>query len=79
MQQQDEIEYNWSIFFGDLIAALCTTTVTVPQTMAYAILASLPPVYGLYSAIVPPVVYALLGTSRHLSICTCVLPVSYYI
>jgi SulP family sulfate permease len=36
--------------------------------MAYAVLAGMPPVYGLYTAIVPPLVYALLGTSRQLSL-----------
>ena len=40
----------------------------VPQGMAYAFLAGMPPIYGLYAGLVPPVVYALFGTSRQLSI-----------
>jgi len=40
----------------------------IPQAMAYAILAGLPPVYGLYASIVPLIAYALLGTSRHLAV-----------
>ncbi len=40
----------------------------IPQGMAYALIAGLPPVYGLYASIVPQVVYALLGTSRQLSV-----------
>jgi len=39
----------------------------IPQGMAYALIAGLPPVYGLYAALVPLIVYGLLGTSRQLS------------
>ncbi|NIS33940.1 MAG: sodium-independent anion transporter, partial [Actinobacteria bacterium] len=40
----------------------------IPQGMAYAMIAGLPPVYGLYAALVPLAVYALLGTSRELAV-----------
>ena len=40
----------------------------IPQGMAYALIAGLPVVYGLYAALVPQVVYGFLGTSRHLAV-----------
>jgi SulP family sulfate permease len=51
----------------DLIAGITVATVLVPQAMAYASLAGLPPVYGLYAALLPPVVAAFWGSSRHLA------------
>jgi SulP family sulfate permease len=51
----------------DLVAGVTVATVLVPQAMAYAALAGLPPVYGLYAAFLPPVVAALWGSSRHLA------------
>jgi sulfate permease, SulP family len=52
----------------DLLAGLTTAAVVVPQAVAYASLAGLPVQVGLYVAIVPMVAYALLGTSRPLSV-----------
>lgn len=52
----------------DLIAGTVTAILLVPQGMAYALLAGLPPQTGLYASIVPPLVYALLGTSRALAV-----------
>ena len=40
----------------------------VPQGMSYALVAELPPIYGLYTASIPLIVYALLGTSRQLAV-----------
>lgn len=53
---------------SDLIAALIVTIMLIPQSLAYAMLAGLPPVVGLYASILPLVVYALFGTSRTLAV-----------
>ncbi len=52
----------------DLFAGLTVSIMLIPQGMAYAYLAGLPPIYGLYGGLFPLLVYALLGTSRHLSV-----------
>jgi len=52
----------------DLLAGITTAAVVVPQVVAYASLAGLPVRFGLYVATVPMVVYALVGTSRPLSV-----------
>ncbi|MGF1473902.1 MAG: SulP family inorganic anion transporter [Rubrobacteraceae bacterium] len=52
----------------DFSAALVITVMLVPQSMAYALLAGLPPIYGLYASTVPAIVYALFGTSRHMPV-----------
>ncbi|MFZ1415375.1 MAG: SulP family inorganic anion transporter [Defluviicoccus sp.] len=54
----------------DLIAGLTTAAVVIPKAMAYATIAGLPLQVGLYTAFVPMVVYALMGTSRPLSMST---------
>jgi high affinity sulfate transporter 1 len=54
----------------DLLAGVATAAVVVPQAMAYATIAGLPVQTGLYCALVPMAVYALLGTSRPLSVST---------
>ncbi|HAN31792.1 MAG TPA: sodium-independent anion transporter, partial [Myxococcales bacterium] len=52
----------------DLSAGLTTAVMLVPQGMAYALLAGLPPIVGLYAGTLPLIVYALLGTSRQLAV-----------
>jgi len=52
----------------DILAALAVWAVLVPQALAYASLAGVPPEAGLYAALAALVLYALLGTSRHLSV-----------
>jgi len=52
----------------DLVAGLTIAVMLVPQGMAYAMLAGLPPVIGLYASTLPLVAYAMLGSSRHLAI-----------
>jgi len=53
---------------GDLFAGLTVAIMVIPQGMAYAVLAGLPPIYGLYAALVPVLIYPLFGTSRQLSV-----------
>lgn len=53
---------------GDLNAGMIVAIMIIPQSMAYAMLAGLPPIFGLYSAIVPMVVYALMASSCHVSV-----------
>jgi len=53
---------------GDLPAGLTTAVMLIPQGMAYALLAGLPPIVGLYASTVPLVLYALFGTSRQLAV-----------
>jgi sulfate permease, SulP family len=55
---------------ADLLAGLTAAAVVIPKAMAYATIAGLPVQIGLYTAIVPMVVYAALGTSRPLSVST---------
>jgi SulP family sulfate permease len=61
-------EYRREDLARDFTAALVITVMLVPQSMAYALLAGLPPIYGLYASTVPTVVYALFGTSRHMPV-----------
>jgi len=60
--------YTRQEFNSDVFAGIITAILLVPQGIAYAILAGLPPQLGLYASILPPVLYALLGTSRTLSV-----------
>lgn len=60
--------YDRGVLRHDLIAGLTVAVMLVPQSMAYAALAGLPPVTGLYASIVPLLVYALLGTSGSLAV-----------
>jgi len=53
---------------GDLVAGVTVAAYLVPQVMAYATVAGLPPVAGLWAALIPMAVYALLGSSRRLSV-----------
>ena len=55
---------------GDVVAGLTAAAVVVPQAMAYGDIAGLPLVVGLYTALVPLIVYAVMGTSRPLSVTT---------
>jgi len=61
-------DYDRSILSSDLIAAIVVTVMLIPQAMAYAMLAGLPPQAGLYGAILPLLLYALVGTSASLAV-----------
>lgn len=60
--------YTKQDFLKDVIAGITIGVVLVPQGMAYAMIAGLPPVYGLYAGLFPLLVYIFLGTSRQLAI-----------
>ena len=60
--------YNSNAFKSDLLSSLIVIAMLVPQGMAYAMLAGLPPVMGLYASILPMIIYALIGSSPTLSI-----------
>ncbi len=60
--------YDRQAFLGDGVAAAIVTIMLIPQSLAYAMLAGLPPVVGLYASILPLVVYAVFGTSRTLAV-----------
>ncbi|XP_047956086.1 sulfate transporter 1.3-like isoform X1 [Salvia hispanica] len=60
--------YNLKKFKGDLIAGLTIASLCIPQDIGYSKLANLSPQYGLYSSFVPPMVYALMGSSRDIAI-----------
>ncbi len=53
---------------GDFSAGLIVAVMLIPQGMAYAMLAGLPPVVGLYASTIPLILYALFGSSRHLAV-----------
>ena len=61
-------QYNPVKLKSDVLAALIVVAMLVPQGMAYAMLAGLPPIMGLYASILPMIIYALLGGSTTLSI-----------
>lgn len=61
-------DYNPTKFKSDLMASLIVIAMLVPQGMAYAMLAGLPPIMGLYASILPMIIYALVGGSTTLSI-----------
>lgn len=60
--------YRRADFNGDVFAGIITAILLVPQGIAFALLAGLPPQFGLYASILPPLIYAVLGTSRTLSV-----------
>ncbi|PVV01835.1 hypothetical protein BB560_003731 [Smittium megazygosporum] len=60
--------YNSRSFLGDLISGAAVGIMVIPQGLAYAQLAQLPPAYGLYTAFIGPIIYTLLGSSKDISL-----------
>jgi SulP family sulfate permease len=61
-------EYDRTAFGNDMIAAVIVTIMLIPQSLAYALLAGLPPEAGLYASIVPILLYTVFGSSRALAV-----------
>ena len=61
-------KYKKKNFYFDFVAGINVGILLIPQGMAYALIAGLPPIYGLYAALTPQIVYAILGTSRQLAV-----------
>ena len=60
--------YKKSYLSGDIGAGITVGIMLVPQGMAYAMIAGLPPVFGLYASLIPQIIYAIMGTSRQLAV-----------
>ncbi|XP_022771140.1 sulfate transporter 3.1-like isoform X2 [Durio zibethinus] len=62
--------YSLQFLKADLIAGITIASLAIPQGISYAKLANLPPILGLYSSFIPPLVYAMMGSSRDLAVGT---------
>ncbi|THF94855.1 hypothetical protein TEA_007064 [Camellia sinensis var. sinensis] len=60
--------YSLDLLRSDVISGLTIASLAIPQGISYAKLANLPPIIGLYSSFVPPLIYTILGSSRHLAV-----------
>ena len=60
--------YKRATLKSDVLSGISVAFMLIPQGMAYAVVAGLPPEYGLYACIIPPMIYALLGSSNKISI-----------
>ncbi|KAL8234884.1 hypothetical protein R6Q59_020984 [Mikania micrantha] len=63
-------DYNRKLFMYDLLAGVTIASLAIPQGISYAKLANIPPIIGLYSSFVPPLIYAVFGNSKHLAVGT---------
>ncbi|OAY84870.1 Sulfate transporter 3.1 [Ananas comosus] len=63
-------KYTLSNFRYDLLAGVTIASLAIPQGISYARLANLPPIIGLYSSFVPPLIYAVFGSSKNLAVGT---------
>ncbi|KAG6422230.1 hypothetical protein SASPL_118795 [Salvia splendens] len=60
--------YTLTLLKSDVVSGLTIASLAIPQGISYAKLANLPPIIGLYSSFVPPLIYSVLGSSRHLAV-----------
>lgn len=60
--------YGFNLFRSDLVSGLTIASLAIPQGISYAKLANLQPIIGLYTSFVPPIIYSVLGSSRHLGV-----------
>ncbi|GFP90826.1 probable sulfate transporter 3.3 [Phtheirospermum japonicum] len=60
--------YSLKLLKSDIVSGLTIASLAIPQGISYAKLANLPPIVGLYSSFVPPLIYAVLGSSRDLAV-----------
>ena len=60
--------YNTDFFKKDAVAGITVGVILIPQGIAYALIAGLPPIYGLYTALIPQIVYAIMGTSPKVAV-----------
>ncbi|OIW12653.1 hypothetical protein TanjilG_24586 [Lupinus angustifolius] len=63
-------QYTVQFLKSDLIAGITIASLAIPQGISYAKLANLPPILGLYSSFIPPLIYAMMGSSRDLAVGT---------
>ncbi|XP_057468309.1 probable sulfate transporter 3.5 [Actinidia eriantha] len=63
-------KYNFRLFKYDLLAGITIASLAIPQGISYAKLANISPIIGLYSSFVPPLIYAIFGSSKHLAVGT---------
>ncbi|KAM7252899.1 hypothetical protein ACFE04_025517 [Oxalis oulophora] len=61
-------DYNVSKFKHDLMAGLTLASLCIPQSISYATLARLEPQYGLYTSVIPPLIYAIMGSSKEIAV-----------
>jgi len=63
-------KYSFHLFKSDVISGITIASLAIPQGISYAKLAHLPPIIGLYSSFVPPIIYVILGSSKDLAVGT---------
>ncbi|KAI3911789.1 hypothetical protein MKW92_045207 [Papaver armeniacum] len=63
-------KYNFKLFRYDILAGITIACLAVPQGISYAKLANLPPILGLYSSFIPPLIYAIFGSSKDIAVGT---------